>query len=174
MTETETPIEPPVIKKLLAVPVSALHDDTLLYEVLAYEAGVRIPIAQTTDTAKLREALEAICDTVSVAINAGANAAEVSARILCLELCRTLLTNAAADFMISQADASEQDRENALVQSTNILFGMMAFALARGLELSTSAKYQALKSPSLAPADTLAPRANPFVEPQGGANSGTA
>ena len=170
MTETQAPSAPPEIKKLLALPVAALYDDTLIYEVLAYEAGVRVPVAATCDMDKLREALEAICDTVSIAVNAGAEASDTSARILVLELCRTLITNTMADFLIGTADASEADQEQALIQTTNLLFGMLAFSLARGRELSTDPNYLALKQPSSV-AEPAPPRANPFVEPKSGANS---
>lgn len=139
----------PVIKHLIGLPLSALHDGTLLLEVLKYEASVLMPIAAIIPAEKFSPVMSGLIERLSADLEKTYKECGVTSQVLALEVCHAILTSTVASF------ANDKEQREAQDNVAQLLIGLVAHSISRG---------QVIGAPSV----------NPYVEAQGSPNAGTA
>ena len=161
-TKTPEPAAPPVIKHLIGLPLSALHDGTLLLEVLKYEASILVPLAATISPEKLMPVMEGLVDRLTDDLEKTYKACGVSPRVLALEVAHAILTSTVAGFT---ADKAQGEQETV----AQLLIGLVAHSIGHGQKIGELPEFK-----EIAEKLDAGPAVNPFVKAQGSPNAGTA
>ena len=153
---------PPVIKHLIGLPLSALHDGTLLLEVLKYEASIKVPLAAAISAEKLAPVIEGLLGRLTDDLEKTHAECGITPRMLALEVCHAILCSTIASFTSDAIPAAQ----NSVAQ---LLIGLVAHAINRGQYVGALPEYKEIAT-KLASENAV----NPYVKAEGSPHTGTA